>query len=810
MNSSSVVVLDYEPVTFKNKTDKFKQNWGRYLSSYIFGFFPILQWITRYNTSWMLQDMIAGGTVGMVLVPQGIAYAKIANLDPQYGLYSSFAGACFYCLFGTSKDISIGPITVVSLLVGRAVTNVTTAHPEITGPEVAVFLSVLVGIITMLMGMIRLGILVDFIPAPAIAGFMTGSAITISLGQWGKLTGIKLDTHQAPYLIVGEFFSSLGGIRVDIAFGLTCLIALYAIKHFSTKLATRWPKFKQSLFYFGIMRNGTIVIMGTFISFCINVHDPTASAFKIIKSVPSGFDAIGVPNMSLNIMSEIGDVLPSIIIILVLEHISVAKAFGRASDYTIDSNQEILAIGVTNLVGSFFGSYPGTGAFSRTAIMARSGAKTPLSSAFSAIIVVLALYVLTPAFYYIPEAALAAVVIHAVSDLISSPKYVKELYNTSKLEFLVFASAVLITIFDGIEDGIYTAVALSLIIMLFNLARPKVEVMARSPLDPTSKSTLAIPASNDFYSSSQHYIYFDEQDPHFQTQIEPLPPGVVVLRINNALLYPNSNYVTESIIATAKKRTRQGETEENKKELLWTQSLDASKNNHLPLLEAVVLDFSSVSRIDSTALQMLSSAREQLDRYSSHAVEWHFTGVVNSQVRSDLLLFGFGTMEDSEGMASSSTSNSTLYASSCVSGTTAATKPSPKEEDSEKIQEVTFKDSPEVINQNSIIDNDNNDKELQVQEQKPEQQHMSESYYADPMDVENIIHSYYMEDTKFSQIIVDPHNYLPRDRHPCFHWDVDSAVRSICERWSSRRPPPILLPPPSGSSSSNSSTTGSS
>ena len=442
--------------------------------------------------------------------------------------------------------------------------------------------------------------------------------------------------------------------------------------------------------------------------------------------------------------------------------------------------------------------------------MARSGAKTPLSSAFSAIIVVLALYVLTPAFYYIPEAALAAVVIHAVSDLISSPKYVKELYNTSKLEFLVFASAVLITIFDGIEDGIYTAVALSLIIMLFNLARPKVEVMARSPLDPTSKSTLAVPASNDFYSSSQHYIYFDEQDPHFQTQIEPLPPGVVVLRVNNALLYPNSNHVTESIIAASKKRTRQGETEENKKELLWTQTLDASKNNHLPILEAVVLDFSAVSRIDSTALQMLSSAREQLDRYASHAVEWHFTGIVNPQVRSDLLLFRFGTMEDSEGMASSSTSDSTLYASSCASDTTAATTKvtPPKEEESEKVQEVTFKDSPEVINQSSAIDNDH-DKERQLQEQKPEEQHVPESYYTDPMDVENMIHPYYMEDNKFSQVIVDPHNYLPRDRHPCFHWDVDSAVRSICGRWSSRRPPPILLPPPT-SSSSNCSTTGSS
>ncbi|KAI8138227.1 sulfate transporter family-domain-containing protein [Fennellomyces sp. T-0311] len=784
MNS---IVLDYEPITLKARTDKFKLHWAQHVRSYILSFFPIFQWITRYNTSWMLQDAIAGVTVGMVLVPQGIAYAKIANLDPQYGLYTSFVGSCLYCLFGTSKDISIGPITVVSLLVGRAITNVTTAHPDITGPEVAVFLSVIVGIITILMGMIRLGILVDFIPGPAIAGYMTGSAITISLGQWGKLTGVKINTHQSPYLIVGDFFANLSGIHVDIAFGLTGLVTLYAIKILSARFGERWPRFKKGLFYFGIMRSGTIVILGTFISFCINAS-LSKSPFSILKSVPAGFDAMGVPNMKLDILGEIGDVLPSIVIILVLEHVSVAKSFGRVSDYTIDPNQEILAIGVTNLVGAFFGSYPGTGAFSRTAIMSRSGAKTPLSSAFSAIIVVLALYVLTPAFYYIPEAILAAVVIHAVSDLISGPSYIKELWAASKLEFLVFAAAVLITFFDGVEDGIYVAVALSLLIMLLNIARPKVTVMARSPLDPTSNSTTVVPASNDFYSSSQHYIYFDECDPHFATHIEPLPPGVVVMRVGNALLYPNVGHVTELIIESAKARTRQGETAgENKKELLWTQTHDNSKSDHLPPLEAVVLDFTAVNRIDSTALQTLQSARELLDRYAAHPVEWHFTGITNPQVRNDLLLFGFGTLGDESPGMSHSTSDSTLYASSCVSGTTAATRP--KDEDSEKVLEVTFKEAPEIIDE-------------ECQKPPPREPPHQQAYYCDPMDVENMVHPYYMEHNKFSQVIVDPHDFLPRDKHACFHWDVDSAVRSICDRWSSRRLP-IRLPPSSSSSTTS-------
>ncbi|CAO3599843.1 unnamed protein product [Absidia cylindrospora] len=157
------IVLDYKSPTLREKLLLSKSSWFRSTLSYILGFFPISQWIHRYNLSWLFQDVIAGITVGLLLVPQGIAYAKVANLDPQYGLYTSFVGVTIYCLFGTSKDISIGPITVVSLLVGEAITKVTEAHPDITGPEVAVCLSMVCGVITLLMGMARLGILVDFI-----------------------------------------------------------------------------------------------------------------------------------------------------------------------------------------------------------------------------------------------------------------------------------------------------------------------------------------------------------------------------------------------------------------------------------------------------------------------------------------------------------------------------------------------------------------------------------------------------------------------------------------------------------------------
>jgi sodium-independent sulfate anion transporter 11 len=206
----------------------------------------------------------------------------------------------------------------------------------------------------MAIGLIRLGILVDLISEPVIAGYMTGSALTISLGQWPKIFGVKVNTHQAPYLIIYNLLKHLKESKLDAAFGITSLVILYLIKLGGARLASRYNSFKKPLFFLGIMRSGLVVVFGTLISFIINrgLDKPMVS---IISDVPAGFDAMGIPSLNLTILKEASGVLPSIIIILILEHVSVAKSFGRMSDYNIDPNQEILAIGMSNIVGSFFG-----------------------------------------------------------------------------------------------------------------------------------------------------------------------------------------------------------------------------------------------------------------------------------------------------------------------------------------------------------------------------------------------------------------------------------------------------------------------
>lgn len=244
---------------------------------------------------------------------------------------------------------------MVSLLVGQAISKVTQEHPDISGPEVAACLSLFTGMITLVIGLIRLGILVDFISEPAIAGYMTGSAITISLGQWPKVFGLHVNTHQSPYLIVYEFFKRLKETKLDAAFGLTALVVLYGIKLGSTRLSNRVPALKKPLFFLGIMRSGLVVVVGTLISYFINVHRKSNPIISIIENVPAGFDAMGAASLNMTVIREASGILPSIILIMILEHVSVAKSFGRMSNYVIDPNQEILAIGMSNIVGSFFG-----------------------------------------------------------------------------------------------------------------------------------------------------------------------------------------------------------------------------------------------------------------------------------------------------------------------------------------------------------------------------------------------------------------------------------------------------------------------
>ncbi|KAI9283330.1 sulfate transporter family-domain-containing protein [Sporodiniella umbellata] len=620
------------------KYETLNQSWAHegYAKSYLSNKLPIIYWLHHYNLTWLISDFISGVTVGIIAVPQGMGYAKIANLPPQYGLYSSFVGLCIYCFLGTSKDISIGPTAVMSLLVGQTVANITSTGLY-NGPQVAVTLSLFGGFIALFIGLTRLGILVDFIPSPAIHGFMTGSSLTISIGQLPKLFGIKsVHTSDSAYLNFGHFFEYLSETKLDAAFGLLGLIWLYSVKLGSAYLTKKYPKYENAFFFFNIMRNGILVVLGTLVAYLINIGRPQ-SLVSILGKVPSGLTAMEVPKIHTRLISEVSTTLPSVVIILILEHIAIAKSFGRISNYKIDPDQEILAIGAANIAGSFFGAYPNTGSFSRTAITARSGARTPMAGVFSALVVLLCLYFLTPAFYYIPDAVLAAVIVHAVIDLASGPKYVRHLFSISPFESFTFISAVLVTFFTNVEYGIYASVALSLVGLLLKIARPRCSVLGRIFFQSKkAKSRENAPESS--------YVYIRHDHQALSHLVLPLPYGILAFRMEESLTYLNSGYITAKMEQHIKNNFASGIPPPSKKgDRLWNDRGKTKDECNLQKLYALILDCSGMSYLDSTGAQSLQDLRAAVQHYTNSTIEWHFANIPNSNIRHTLLMSGFGT-----------------------------------------------------------------------------------------------------------------------------------------------------------------------
>ncbi|TRM58068.1 sulfate permease [Schizophyllum amplum] len=633
---------------------------------YLSSLFPIFGWISRYNLGWLSGDVIAGLTVGMVLVPQGMSYAQIATLSPEYGLYSSFVGVLIYCLFATSKDVSIGPVAVMSLTVSQIINSVESAHPgRWEAPLIATTVAFVCGFIVLGIGLLRLGWIVDFIPAPAISGFMTGSAISIVAGQVPALMGISgFDTRASTYKVIINTLKHLPSTSMDAAFGLPALVFLYGFRIICDKLSKRYPKHSRLLFFASVLRNAVTILVLTIAAWLYCRHNKDAAGsypIKILKDVPSGFQHIGQPVIDKDLISALAGELPVATIILLLEHIAISKSFGRVNGYKINPNQELIAIGVTNLVGSCFNAYPATGSFSRSALKSKCGVRTPAAGIITAVVVLVALYGLTPAFFWIPSAALSAVIIHAVADLVASPAQVYSYWRVAPLEFVIWLAAVLITIFTTIENGIYASICASLALLLIRVAHPRGKFLGKVVLRRGS----SLPSPGKSFSSSQTASVRSGYDggeyerevfvPLSQANVGVIPPapGVVIYRFEESYLYPNSAVMNERIVDYVRAHTRRGKdlSTVSMADRPWNDpgtrkgssaEEEQRRNEALPLLRAVVLDFSSISHIDTTAVQSLIDTRNEIERWTDAPVEFHFASILSPWIRRALVAGGFG------------------------------------------------------------------------------------------------------------------------------------------------------------------------
>jgi SulP family sulfate permease len=501
-------------------------------------FLPILEWLPNYTKEKLKGDLPAGLTVGIILIPQGMAYAMIAGLPPVFGLYAALIPQVIYAILGSSRQLSVGPVAMDSLLVASGLGAL-----KLSGIEeyvsMAIFLALFMGSIQLLLGIFRMGFLVNFLSKPVISGFTSAAAIIIGFSQLKHLLGVDIERSNRFHELMVNTAEVIGGTNlITLTIGLLGIAVIMVIKRIKKTIPSAL----------------VVVVLGILAVYFFGLD---AQGVKIVGDVPSGFPTPGLASID---ESKIMDLLPiatALALVAFMESISVSKSIeAKHTDYKVDPNQELIAIGASNVIGSFFQSYPTTGGFSRSAVNNDAGARTGMASIISAVVVLLTLLFLTPLFYYLPKPVLASIIMVAVFGLIDF-KYPILLWKTRKDEFVLLLLTFSVTLFVGIIQGIIVGVLYSLLLLVYRTAKPHIAELARI------KGT----------------DYFKNVD-RFEEEVEDRP-DLLIIRFDGQLYFGNVQYFRNEL---AKRCSKKGNE-----------------------LKAVILNAEALNYIDSTGSLALIS-----------------------------------------------------------------------------------------------------------------------------------------------------------------------------------------------------------
>ena len=466
-------------------------------------YIPAASWLPNYQKQDLQGDLIAGITVAVMLVPQGMAYAMLAGLPPIIGLYASIVPLLIYALFGTSRQLAVGPVAIVSLMTATGIGGVISGASIETYIAYAVLLALMVGVIQLAMGIAKVGFLVTFLSHPVISGFTSAAALIIGFSQLKHLLGLDIPRSHH----IHEIIMNAAG-QWDQSHVTTLLIGLGSVT--LLLLLKRWsPMFPAAL---------VVVLLSTLAVWGFDLHE---QGVKIVGDVPAGFPSPQLPMISFDAMSAL---LPTAIVISLIsfmESISVAKAFARKNKYDVSPNQELIGLGLANIAGSFFKAYPVTGGFSRTAVNGQAGANTPLASIITAAVISVVLIFFTPLFYFLPKAVLAAIIMTAVFGLIDW-KEAKHLLHVKRSDFAAMMVTFFATLSLGIEKGILLGVAISLLWIIIRSSRPHTAILGRIP-------------GTQIYRNLEKYPDAEQED------------GILVMRVDAQFYFGNATYLKELI-----------------------------------------------------------------------------------------------------------------------------------------------------------------------------------------------------------------------------------------------------------------------
>lgn len=480
-------------------------------------YFPILDWGRRYNRQTLTSDLIAAVIVTIMLIPQSLAYALLAGLPPEVGLYASVLPLVAYAIFGTSSALAVGPVAVVSLMTATAVGRVA-AEGSVDYASAAIVLALLSGVMLTIMGLFRLGFVANFLSHPVISGFITASGLIIATSQVGGLLGIKTEGHALPELLV-SIYENVGNINVHtVAVGAVALALLLWIRLDLKNWLTRFGLSKGVATI--IVRAGPVFVVLLTMAWSAGM-DLASRGVSLVGDVPQGLPMLSLPSVSLDLVQQLA--LPALIISIVgfVESISVAQTLAAKRRERITPNQELIGLGASNIAAAIGGGYPVTGGFARSVVNFDAGAATPAAGAFTAIGIAGATLLLTPFLAILPKATLAATIVLAVLTLVDL-SILKRAWAYSKADFAAVAITMLGTLLLGVESGIALGVGTSILIFLYRSSKPHAAIVGQ------------VPGTEHYRNVKRH-------------KVETVP-GMLSIRIDESLYFANARYLEDLVL----------------------------------------------------------------------------------------------------------------------------------------------------------------------------------------------------------------------------------------------------------------------
>jgi SulP family sulfate permease len=517
-------------------------------------YFPILDWGRTYSRAALSNDLMAALIVTIMLIPQSLAYALLAGLPPEAGLYASIVPIMLYAVFGTSRALAVGPVAVVSLMTAAALSNIV-EQGTIGYAVAALSLAGLSGVILLAMGLFRLGFIANFLSHPVIAGFITASGIIIAASQLKHILGIDAEGHNLLELVVsmGRHMTETNWITALI--GMLATGFLFWVRKGLKPLLQRLG-LSDSVTNALVKAGPVAVVVAT--TLAVWALDLADKGVKIVGQVPQSLPPLTLPSVSPDLLGQL--LLPAFLISVIgfVESISVAQTLAAKKRQRIDPDQELIGLGAANIGASLTGGFPVTGGFSRSVVNFDAGAETPAAGAFTAVGLAIAALALTPLIFFLPKATLAATIIVAVLSLVDF-SILKRSWHYSKADFAAVLTTILMTLGMGVEIGVSTGVGLSILLHLYKSSKPHIAEVGQ------------VPGTEHYRNVLRHNVMTD--------------PAIVSLRVDESLYFANARFLEDKI-----------------------QNRVAKDKN----IRHVVLQCSAINEIDFSALESLEAINQRL------------------------------------------------------------------------------------------------------------------------------------------------------------------------------------------------------